>query len=45
MIHLCDKLPDAISRLGYILRVIEMYPFLLESSDRFPLHITIFQGP
>ena len=34
MIHLCDKMPDACSRLGYILIVIEVNFFLLEGSDQ-----------
>ena len=33
MIHLCDKMTDAIFRLGYILIVIEVDFFLLEGSD------------
>ena len=31
----CDKMPDAFSRLGNMLTVIEMSLFLLENSNRF----------
>ena len=34
MIHLCDKMPDAIASLGYILIVIEVDFFFLEDSDQ-----------
>ncbi len=33
MIHLCDKMPDAISRLGDALIVIEVNFFLFEGAD------------
>ena len=33
MIHLCDKMPDTISRFVDVLIVVEMNFFLLESSD------------
>ena len=35
VIHLCDKMTDAISRLHDILVVVEMNFFLLESADEF----------
>ena len=36
---------NALANFGYILVVIEVNLFHLESSDRFPLYITTFQGP
>ena len=34
MIHLCDKMSNAFSRLGYILIAIEVDFFRLEGSDQ-----------
>ena len=33
MIHLCDKMPDVISRLGDVLIVIDVNFFLFERAD------------
>ena len=44
MIHLFDKMSDAISRLGDVLIVIEMNFFLFEGADE-SFRISVLPGP